>query len=213
MFCSKKNTFIIFILALNVFANAEKPAEGEHGAKPAAESGGHGGAAATGVEKNFSGKQNEEWLQVQAQLTTLKGKVETQKTLVEGLIMQKAHGGHGDDEQLKKEHAAWITMIEEYNKLSTSFQNRFPEKGAAFGRIYKRINPDNIEALENQMTAEGRMKRLNKKIKKQYRQDEKEAAAPTVNAHGVQTHTVESSVKKKKITEEIPVTDQIILQK
>lgn len=204
---------MVLVLALGVFANEEKPAEGGHGAAPA--EGGHGGATAAGPEKNFSGKQTEEWLQVQAQLTTLKGKVETQKTLVEGLIMQKAHGGgHGDDAELKKEHAAWITMIDDYNKLSTSFQNRFPEKGAALGRIYKRINPDNIEALENQMTAEGRMKRLNKKIKKQYRQEEKEAVqASSTNAHGVQTHTVESSTKKKKITEEIPVTDQIILQK
>lgn len=206
---SKIISISIIIFSLNLFAaehEAEKPAEG------------HGAAGApAAVEKNYSGSQSDEWLKVQGQLTTLKGKVETQKTLVESLIAQKAHGGHStpeDEATLKKEHAAWIIMIDDYNKLSTNFQNRFPEKGAALGRIYKRIDPENIETLESQMTAEGRMKRLNTKIKKQYKQGGDEAKATTAHANETsKIHVVESTKNKKKVTDEIPVTDQIILQK
>lgn len=199
----------IVLLALTTYAaehEAEKPAEG------------HGSAGApAAAEVNYSGSQSEEWLKVQGQLTTLKGKVETQKTLVESLILQKSHGGHStpeDEATLEKEHAAYIVMIDDYNKLSTNFQNRFPEKGAALGRIYKRIDPENIESIETQMTAEGRMKRLNSKIKKQYKQDTGETKAAA--EHGVvpsKVHIVESTKNKKRVTDEIPVTDQIILQK
>ena len=39
----------------------------------------------------FSGKQSEEWMTVQNQLITAKGKVENQQKLVENLIQQKAN--------------------------------------------------------------------------------------------------------------------------
>lgn len=236
--------FLSTVSAPTVFA-------GEHGEEPpAAEHGGgggeHGGAAPV-VEKNFSGKQTEEWLKVQAELTTLKGKVETQKTLVENLLLQRAHsggheaggahegghaaaapaheGGHeaaapaaghegGDDaETLKKEHATLIILIDQFNKLNTNFQNRYPEKGANPGRIYKRINPDDLDAMENQLTAEGRLKRLDKKIKKQYQQEVKPGQALNEDGTPKKVRVVESTKNKKKITDEIPVTDQIILQK
>ncbi|MFZ3229058.1 MAG: hypothetical protein WA160_02545 [Pseudobdellovibrio sp.] len=213
-----KNIFFTLIIIFNlvVFAN-------EHGKeKPVAAAGGENGAAAGAPvpEKPFSGRQSEDWIKVQAQLTALKGKVDAQKALVEGLIAQKSHaGGHaspaagGDDtETLKKEHAAWLVMIEEYNTLNTSFQNRFPEKGAAVGRIYKRINPDNIETLESQMTAEGRLKRLVKKIKKQYLTSE-EPSETKVIVIQKKNHSPHGMSEDKKTKDDVQVTDQIILQK
>ncbi|MBC7465572.1 MAG: hypothetical protein H7256_06225 [Bdellovibrio sp.] len=223
------NKKLILILVLSVSSLASLPAfANEHGeAKPAAAEGGHGGAASAAGELKYSGRQTDEWLKVQADLTALKGKVETQKGLVEGLIMAKAHGGghttSEESETLKKEHENLLRMIEQYNALTTSFQNRFPEKGAAIGRVYKRIDSDSVETIEATMTAEGRMRQLNKKIKNQYEKvSEKkkpESAHGSVKTEaaseklGKKVHIIESTKSKKKITEEIPVTDQIILQK
>lgn len=230
---NKKSVFIL-LLSISSLASLKILAN-EHGEeKPAAAEGGHGGAAPAVGELKYSGRQTDEWLKVQADLTSLKGKVETQKGLVEGLILAKAHGGgHSTSEEsetLKKEHENLQKMIEEYNALTTSFQNRFPEKGAAIGRVYKRIDTDSVETIEATMTAEGRMRQLNKKIKNQYEKiSEKkkpesahgamkteghaESKHETVEPSGKKVHIIESTSNKKKITEEIPVTDQIILQK
>lgn len=224
------NKNLVFILAISLTSVLSFSAE--HGEeKPAAAEGGHGGAAPAAGELKYSGRQTDEWLKVQADLTSLKGKVETQKGLVEGLIMAKAHGGghttSEESETLKKEHENLIKMIEEYNALTTSFQNRFPEKGAAGGRIYKRIDADSVETIEATMTAEGRMRQLNKKIQNQYekvgekKKPESAHDSTKAPAHGEakaapaakNIHIIESTKSKKKITEEIPVTDQIILQK
>lgn len=202
---------LMFVLSsVFVFAN-------EHGEAPPA--GGHGGAAAP-AEKPYSGNQNDEWLKVQTQLITVKGKVETQKVLVEGLIAQKAHsGGHSsaaETETLQKEHENLMKLIEEFNALNTNFQNRFPEKGAAPGRVYKRINPDSLEVLEKNMTLEGRLKRLSSKIKKQYTPDEdlKNETVKVKSHDSEHGHSKsEQPHKKKQPAPNIDVTDQIILQK
>ena len=213
-----KNISVLVILFSTVLVYANEGAE-----KPAAADGHGGGAAATpaAAEVKYSGRQTEEWLKIQADVVTLKGKVETQKTLVEGLIKQRAHSaGHfstEDAETLRKEHENLITMIDKYNAISTSFQNRFPEKGASMGRVYKRIDPENIDKMESQMTAEGRLDNLNKKIKKQYLKSaevkvEKKTSAPQKSEsleHSGSGHVV---IKKKK-TDVVPVTEQIILQK
>lgn len=64
-----------------IFANEhEAPAGGEHG-----------GAAAPAA--NFSGKQTQEWNEVQTKLSALKTKVEAQEALVKSLMVQKP-GAH-----------------------------------------------------------------------------------------------------------------------
>ena len=118
----------------------------------------------------FSGKQSEEWMTVQNQLITAKGKVENQQKLVENLIQQKANL-KGPElaakiESLKEAHIELIRVINYYNTLNSNFETKYPEKGAAVGRVYKRIDPANIEVIESKMTLEGRLKRLNTKIKK-----------------------------------------------
>ena len=117
----------------------------------------------------FSGKQSEEWISVQNQLVIAKGKVENQQKLVENLIRQK-ETLKGTEltakiENLKEAHIELIRLINNYNTLNSDFETKFPEKGAAVGRVYKRIDPANIEVIQNKMTLEGRLKRLNEKIK------------------------------------------------
>jgi hypothetical protein len=172
----------------------EKPAEGGHGG-----GGGEHGGAAPEAEKKFSGNQTDEWMKVQAELTALKAKVDAQKVTVEGLIAAKAHsGGHAtsaDSENLKKEHEKLLEMIEEYNNLSTNFQNRFPEKGSAIGRVYKRIDPEDVDTMETHMSTEGRMNLLDRKIRKQYNRQTADDIAAEKNA---QKKALEAKEKKKQ---------------
>lgn len=163
----------------------------------------------------FSGKQSEEWMSVQNQLVIAKGKVENQQKLVENLIQQKENlkgaALTAKIEELKAAHIELIRLIDNYNTLNSNFETKFPEKGAAVGRVYKRIDPANIEVIQNKMTLEGRLKRLNAKIKKQYPR----------SAEGVVDPKKSEDLKniKKKNTlpdsksDEVQVTDQIILQK
>src|SRR3989344_3816396 len=124
---------------------------------------------------SYSGKQSEEWMQVQTQLITVKGKVENQQKLVENLIMQKENlkGKEQSEkiEQLKKEHTELMRLIQHYNQLSLDFQTKFPEKGSTMGRVYKRMDTTNVEGIQKQMTLDGRLKRLSHKVKKKDSQE------------------------------------------
>lgn len=165
------------------------------------------------VPAAFSGKQSEQWMAVQSQLITARSKVENQEKIVESLILKKV-GLKGSElaeniEALKAAHIELIRVIGYYNNLNSDFETKYPEKGAATGRVYKRIDPASIQKMESKMTLEGRLNRLNAKIKKQYN------PRPEV----VATSEPENSAKKaKKLppaakSDEIQVTDQIILQK
>ena len=165
----------------------------------------------------YSGRQNEEWVQVQAQITILKGRLENQRKTVEALIEKKTESSGAQQqaliEELKKAHIQWSNSIQQYNELSTTFQNKYPEKGGSVGRIYKRMEPSNIESLEQKMTLEGRLQKLNKKIKKQYSKTPVEVDSEVDKKIKKTTETATSQENPVKKTTEIQVTDQIILQK
>ncbi len=171
-------------------------------------------------EKQYSGRQTEEWMIVQTQLTTMKGKVENQKKIVESLIQQKevTKGAEQSEkiEELKKAHLEYIRVIEVYNQLNTTFQTKFPEKGGTVGRVYKRMDPATIETLQNKMSVEGRLQKLNKMIEKQYSKalapgdKNKPKAATQHSGNKVPLQFIPQPVEK---AQEVQVTDQIILQK
>ncbi len=163
----------------------------------------------------FSGKQSEQWMAVQSQLITARSKVENQEKIVESLILQKTNlkgpALAEKIEALKEAHIELIRVIGFYNNLNSDFETKFPEKGAALGRVYKRIDPASVQKIESKMTLEGRLNRLNAKIKRQYNQGGDAA---------VESDTAKNSKKNKNqgtapaaASDEIQVTDQIILQK
>lgn len=199
MFWNKK--IVIVICIFHTVASAEETV-------PAA-------SGAPAIPVVFSGKQSEQWMAVQSQLITARSKVENQEKIVESLILQKANlKGPALAEKievLKEAHIELIRVIGYYNNLNSDFETRFPEKGAAPGRVYKRIDPASVQKIESKMTLEGRLNRLNAKIKRQYNQGGDAA---------VESDAAKNSKKyKKQITgpaansDEIQVTDQIILQK
>jgi len=171
--------------------------EGGGGHEAPAAGGEHGGGGPA-VEAHYSGKQTQEWSEVQTKLSALKSKVEAQEALVNSLIVETggghgksaggggghgapAEGGHGSGsgssggdamgeriEQLKKEHQKLQTMITEYNKMSAAYETRFPEKGLKESRIYRRTDPQAIQSDESASNYEEKVQRLQGKIMRQY---------------------------------------------
>lgn len=207
--------FFFFLLAQISVAN-----EPAHEAPP------HGGGAAA-AEAAYSGKQSQEWSEIQTKLAALKGKVDAQEALVKGLISEKAHGGGGHGggdsdiaariELLKKEDAKLQTMIADYNKMNSSYETRFPEKGLKESRIYRRTDPHAIQVDETVSNYEEKLQRLQNKIMRQYPRTAKKILA-SKKPKKVETKSDEATVhqsKKHESTSPQPteVTDQIILQK
>ncbi len=124
------------------------------------------------VAQDYSGKQTQEWSEVQTKLSALKGKVDNQDAIVKNLIIEKSaltgEQQAAKIEELKKEHQRWQALVADYNKLDAEYETKFPEKGIKESRVYKRISVKSIERIENDMTLEGRLVRLQKKVLNQY---------------------------------------------
>lgn len=196
---------IIFIIFWAINLSAE-----EHGSAPA------GNAEA--VDKQFSGRQDENWTDIQSKLGVLKSKVEAQKSVVEEILKNKKNSeakiSKKEIDQLKIEHEKLKSITNDYNKMLANFQFRFPEKGLESGRKYIRIENQSLEEMETPTTFEGRLKKLNRKIKKQYQVEEQ---APTIihkkpTVPPVKTPVGSKSLDSKK-TNEADVTDPIDLVK
>lgn len=207
MFKFSLNLCICILISKPLLAN-------EGAAAPPAE---HGSAAAVPAEKEFSGSQNEKWTEVQSQLGALKTKVDAQTVVVTDLLKSKKDNegkvSQAEIELLNKEHEKLKNLTTDYNQLLSEFQFRFPEKGLETGRKYIRIENQTLEQLEKFPTFEGRLKKLNKKIKHQYQTEDTEdnlKKKPTFKA--VKTPIGSKSLDQKK-SNEIEVTDQINLVK
>ncbi len=129
-------------------------------------------AFAQNESENYSGKQTQEWSEVQTKLGGLKMKLDTQDTVVKNLIIEKnsAVGTMQAQkiEELKKEYHKLQVMITDYNQLNTAYETKFPERGLNGNRIYRRVDPKSIERIENDMTLDGRLMRLQTKVLSQY---------------------------------------------
>ncbi len=162
----------------------------------------------------FSGKQSQDWTEIQTKLAALKGKVDSQQAIVEELILQKEHL-KGDElskkiELIKLEHQKLQQQIVNYNELNKTYQTKFPEKGLKEPRIYKRIDPQSIEHIENDMTLDGRLVRLYQKVLKQYPDKTKKVIQVKKKLNEAPAPSKEAPPLSKDSN---GVTDQIILQK
>lgn len=192
--------FLIFFLAGHVFANSSEKN--------------------VSVEKDYSGKQTQEWQEIQTKVQAAKGKLEQQEIIVKGLLESKhvtgAHGSQAanqtESEQekvktLKTEHQKLLKLTKEYNELRDQLETRFPEKSAKEGRIYNRINPASLDVIENDMSIEGRLRRIDRKLSEKF----PKSAIPK-EGHA-DSRAKASNRVKKKIKPAPEVTDSIILQK
>jgi hypothetical protein len=169
-------------------------------------------------EKEFSGQQNEKWIAVQKSLLDLKIKVDAQKIIVSDLLKSKksneAKISQDEIALLKKEHERLQSLTNDYNEMLADFQFRFPEKGLESGRKYIRLENQTIEEMENAPTIQGRLKKLNKKIKKQYQEEAAvENAGHSNLVHKNQKTPLGSKATDAEKSNSSDVTEQIILVK
>lgn len=160
-------------------------------------------------DKEYSGKQNSDWEKTQADLGTVRGKLDSQETLVGSLIVGKSQlSGEAlalKMEELKKEYRKLEKLTDEYNKLNLEYLTKFPERGTKEKRIYKRIKPKSLQALEEDLTVQGRVNRLQNKILNQY---------PNANAIGKKKNPEKKSEVENSEKPDIDdVTGQIIFKK
>ena len=230
----------VCFLCVSSFASAN-----EGGGESAHGGGGAATAAGSVVSPQYSGKQNQDWAEIQTKLATLKAKLDAQEAVVKSLMGSSSHGsssshqapaggehgappaaGHGgagasaanvnSSEVLKAEHKKWQDLILEYNTVQHEYETRYPEKGVKELRVYKRIEPSEIEDTQKEMTLEGRVNQLHQKIVKQYRPEiepvvksKKSKKNDSIKSEGGDEKL---SLPKKNKTDP-SVTDQIILQK
>jgi hypothetical protein len=166
-------------------------------------------------DKEYSGKQNQDWEVKQTKLGAKKSKLEAQENLIKTLIAEKMNLT-GDAlavkiEQLKTEHIKLEKMIDEYNELNLEYLTKFPERGIKEKRIYTRVKSKSLQAFEADQTLQGRVNKLQSKILTQYpksteqlKNKKKKSNSKSLDAN---KNSSEAEVKKDK-----DVTDQIILK-
>ena len=165
------------------------------------------------TNKDYSGKQSADWEKIQLELSTVKGKLESQTSLVKNLIEAKnSLKGEALDlklDELKTEYQKLQKYTEEYNRMNQEYLTKFPERGTKVHRTYKRLKTKSLQAIENEMTVQGRVNRLHSKILSQYPKSKAAAKKPTTTLKS-RDATVNESLKSSEKNE---VTEQIQLKK
>ena len=168
--------------------------------------------------EDFSGAQSDQWSKIQTQLGQLKGKLDNQEKVVTELLKAKrsVEGAitPAEIDNISKQHEKLAELTKDYNKLLEEFLFRFPEKGQAANRKYIRHENQSLDEMEKNLSLEGRLKRLQKKIKAQYDPD-KEISSSTEKAH--EKH-VEASKSKPNAgqgteTKAVDITEKITVEK
>lgn len=161
------------------------------------------------LNKDYSGKQSGEWEKIQLELGTRKGKLEAQITLVKNLIESKnSLKGEALDlklGELKSEYQKLRKYTEDYNRMNQEYLTKFPERGTKVHRTYKRVKMKSLQALENEMTVQGRVNRLHSKILTQYPKSKAAAKKPItiLKSHDATASESGKTVEKDNVTEQI----------
>lgn len=159
------------------------------------------------VQQSYSGKQDQKWEAVQAEVMALKGKMEMQAAVVQSLIAEK-DSLKGKElqqklDQIKVEHQKYERLVVDYNSRNEEFMTRYPERGLKEKRIYKRAKIKSLDSFEDDVTVGGRMNKLHNKVLKQYprafkdEKNKKESSASDVPSKGV-SDDVTNAIKVKK---------------
>lgn len=192
------------------------------------------------ASESYSGTQSDEWIKMEAELNALKGKLDAQQGIVQGLLPHPKAAAGGEHKpppppagpqksmqeklaELNQESAKYQEMSEEYNKKLKEFQSRYPEKGQALGRKYQRSKGSESnhegQSSEKPLDLDGRIKQLNQKIKSQYKNESAESAKPPVKKtnekkhNNSRNHDSQSKPQKSPANPRKDVTEKIIIVK
>ena len=165
------------------------------------------------ADKDFSGAQNSDWEKTQSELGDAKGKLDTQVGLVKTLIAEKnllkGEALALKIDELKKVYKKLEAITQEYNRINLEYLTKFPERGVKEKRIYKRIQLKSLQNFEVDVTLQGRVNKLHKKILNQY-------PGANIEIKNKQSNSQDkSNIKKEESskTKENDVTDQINFKK
>lgn len=156
----KFSIFISFVFAVfQVFANEGKPAEGA----PAGEA----------PQDKTQQERTKEWMDLSAQISSLKTKIAGKEEAIKEAIKHKQHAQSKADAEhavqtLLKEHGELKKLEEEYNEKTQLMKYRYPEVGITEKRKYERIKVKSLEDYEQMMSLEGEVKKSVIKIKEHY---------------------------------------------
>jgi hypothetical protein len=166
----------------------------------------------------YSGKQDDSWVHLQSELTAVKTKMDAQQAIVtELLVSQKNNKGRiakDQVDQLSQNYKKLQELIKEYNEKLQAFENRHPEKGQTLGRQYSRKKAQTLDQMESSLTLDGRIRKINKKIRSQFGVEDK---TELLEKKVLQTHTEKNSKSTDKMTAppkpKDDVTEKIIIVK
>lgn len=144
-------------------------------------------------QATYSGKQNQDWEKIQAQLTEQKAKLDAQESLIKVLLTEKA-GLSGDAlsakiNQIKNEHQRLEKINLEYDKLNSDYHTKFPERGLKEKRVYTRPPVKSLSAIEEELSVQGRVKKVHRKVLSQYAKSRPKNKKESVPVSGDETNT------------------------
>ncbi len=162
---------------------SEKPPEKgtEHGneekksgeEKKPGESGGHGGEPH--LELKSKGQRNyEDYMDYVKQLQSAEAKVKSKYEAMQELIHEKEKEKDKKKlslitKDLNQIYKEYVGFVEQYNKVRGVVMYRFPEHGELQNEGYQRIQKQTIEEVEHTLSVEGKIKKIMKTMKTQYK--------------------------------------------
>ncbi len=161
----------------------------------------------------FSGRQDDSWQHMQTELGNMKLRLDAQEAIVTELLLNKRNnkGRLSKDQidQLSINHKKLTDLNKEYDQKLSEFELRYPEIGQSAGRQYVRKKISSLEEMEKSLTLDGRIKKINKKIKSQYSSSENREPKPKK----VLKTDAENKQETKPVKPLNDVTDKIIIVK
>lgn len=168
MIFSIKTLFLVFtslaFISITSLAN-----DGGHEAPKSDE---HGGGS---HEEAKAKVELPEWVEMQSRLMGLETQMSQKREIIRRLIEEKEHLKANSPEvkpvvdEMVTAHKELQKLMGDYEKESTIFKYRFPERGAKKGRTYSPIEIRTLQEMEHELGMEGRLTRNLKKIRSQYK--------------------------------------------
>lgn len=207
--------FLIFLVCFLSVAWAE-----DHGGGEQQGSGGH--EAPAGGDKGGDGKEAAKegggevktslapWVEIENKIQELYSKIKSKESAVLHLLEEKDHLADNSPQlkhtvrEIVKEHKELRRLVEDYQKNISILKYRFPERNAKQTRTYDRVEVKTIDEMEKALGIDGKLSRNMKKMRSQYKPEEKPVA------HQPSTVIPEPAPKKDPSIEE---AHSIILQK
>ena len=150
------------------------------------------------TEIEYSGRQDNAWVEMQKELTALKIKLDAQQAIVSELLTaqksNKSNLPRDQVEQLKNHDQVLKNLTIEYAKALNKFELKYPEKGQSAARQYSRSQAKSV-GQESKVDLEKSLDKMNHKIEQQYKTKIKAQKKPLVPAAPVKPARIDITDK------------------